>query len=770
MSSSSSEQHRMEEALRESEARFRALFDQANDAIFMVYNGVFVDCNAKGLQLYRRTRDQIIGHAPDEFAPPTQPDGRNSRAKASEIIQRALAGEAQFFEWTSCLPDGTPLHTEVSINRLELVGKVYLQAISRDVTERKQAERVLHESETRFRTLIDQSPVAICVSRNGTGIYANQKFLQSFGLKTLEESIGQHVSTYFAPEFQEESRERIRRRSLGLPVPKEFESVGLRADGSRFPMHVEVGEVSLADGMAEIGFVTDITERKRAEEQIAEQAALLDQARDAIVVRDLNGTILFWNKGAERLYGWTNEEALGRNVGPLVYPDVKTFEAVTRQFLDQGEWQGELQHLTKDRRELTIESRWTLVRGKDGNPKAVLAINTDITEKKKIEAQFMRAQRMESIGTLAGGIAHDLNNILTPIMMSIDFLKQTAIDSQAKRILETIAVSSQRGADIVRQVLSFARGLEGERVEVQPGELLDDIKNFVRETFPKNIRLKLLLPDNSWRILGDRTQLHQILLNLCVNARDAMPDGGNLSLIVENTVLDEPSSGIHLHAKAGRYVVMNVKDSGTGIPSAVLDKIFEPFFTTKEFGKGTGLGLSTVLAIVKSHGGFVNAESEPGQGTTFKIYLPAMEAASEVKKENVELASLPHGNGETVLIVDDEPSILAVTSQTLEAYGYRTLIANDGAEAVAIYQQYRDDISVILTDMAMPVMDGPTAIRAIRNINPTVKIIAASGSESSGSRAKEIRSESNCFLSKPYTARTLLKTLRTILEEEINTP
>jgi PAS domain S-box-containing protein len=526
----------------------------------------------------------------------------------------------------------------------------------------------------------------------------------------------------------------------------------------------------LVDGrpLGRVWSFRDITERKHAQERIAEQAELLDQARDAIIVRDLNGKILFWNKGAERIYGWTPEEAVSRHIGYLIYPDVEKFHAVDRQFLSQGGWSGELQHLAKDGGELTIESRWTLVRDKEGRPKSALAINTDITEKKKIEIQFMRAQRMESIGTLAGGIAHDLNNILAPIMMSIEILRQRATDHQSKAILESIASSSKRGADIVRQVLSFARGgLESERIEVQANDLLTDLESIIKDTFPKNIHFEIALPNESWTILGDPTQLHQVLLNLCLNARDAMPDGGSLTIRVENVLLDKHSAAAPGPAKPGRCVIISVTDSGIGISPPILDKIFEPFFTTKEVGKGTGLGLSTVLAIVKSHDGFVNVDSAPGKGATFKACFPALDACAKKRKEQTgTLPSLPRGKGEMVLVVDDEASVLAVTSQTLEAFGYQTLTATNGSEAVTLYTQRGPEISAVLSDMVMPVMDGPATIRALKKIDPAVKIIVASGSATSRSVTKDSECEVRHFLNKPYTATTLLKTLRMVLDED----
>jgi signal transduction histidine kinase len=339
--------------------------------------------------------------------------------------------------------------------------------------------------------------------------------------------------------------------------------------------------------------------------------------------------------------------------------------------MTDGEWSGELKHFTRDYKEITVESRITLIRDKEGNPKTMLGISTDITEKKIFEAQFLRAQRMESIGTLAGGIAHDLNNILTPILMSIDVLKSKTFDPQAIKMLENIGVSAKRGADIVRQVLSFARGIQGERIEIQPRHLLQDLELIVNDIFPKDIRLKMLSPDEAtWAIQGDPTQMHQVLLNLCLNARDAMPDGGDLHLGIENCAVDEETASRHLQTKPGRYVKFSVIDQGTGIPDEILDKIFEPFFTTKDINKGTGLGLSTVSAIVKSHGGFIDVHSECGQGTTFHVYLPAMEPTQEIRREPSEEIALPRGNGETVLLVDDEAPILAVTSQTLQNFGY----------------------------------------------------------------------------------------------------
>ena len=518
----------------------------------------------------------------------------------------------------------------------------------------------------------------------------------------------------------------------------------------------------LANDMA-FGIITlrGRVERGLAREKIAHQAALLDKARDAIVVRDLEHRILYWNQSAERLYGWTAEEALGLSAAELLYEESSAFISATNATLESGEWVGEITQITKDGRKITIEGHWTLVRDGDGKPKSILAIDTDVSSRKSLERQFLRAQRMESIGTLAGGIAHDLNNVLAPILMSIDLLRIRESNPSRLEILSMIEASARRGADMVQQVLSFARGVEGEQLEVQVSELLREIEKIANETFLKNIQISSEIPANLWQVQGDSTQLHQVLLNLAVNARDAMPDGGKLTLAARNLVMDDHDAGMVLDAKPGPYVCIHVEDNGTGMPPDVLENIFEPFFTTKEVGKGTGLGLSTTTAIVKSHGGFLRVYSEVGMGTRFHIYFPAI-VDSESLAETFAREELPHGNGELILVVDDEDTVREITRRTLETFGYRVLVASDGAEATAVYATHQPEIAVVLTDMMMPVMDGSTTIQVLLAMNPDVRIIAASGLNSSGMVAKAARVRH--FLPKPYTAYTLLTTLRQALE------
>ncbi|BAZ49715.1 multi-sensor hybrid histidine kinase [Nostoc sp. NIES-4103] len=501
-------------------------------------------------------------------------------------------------------------------------------------------------------------------------------------------------------------------------------------------------------------------ERKQTEQKIREQAALLDVATDAIFVRDFDDQILFWNKAAERLYGCKQEEAIGKKTQELWQENNLSHLQESLQILmKNGSWQGELHQKTKSGKEIIVESRSSLVQEFGNKPQCILVVNTDITQKKQLEAQFLRAQRLESIGTLASGIAHDLNNVLAPILMTAQLLETQIPDERSRRLLPMLITNAKRGANLVKQVLSFTRGVEGERTLLQLKHLIIEIQQIIKETFPKSIEVSSKISSNLGTIFGDATQLHQVLMNLCVNARDAMPNGGKLKISAENFLIDKNYAKMNLDAQVGPYVVINVSDTGIGIRPEILDRIFEPFFTTKELGKGTGLGLSTVLGIVKSHNGFINVYSEEGRGSEFKIYLPAQEATETIEETEQEL---PQGNGELILVVDDEAAILDITKTSLENHNYKAITARDGIEAIALYAEHRDEISLVLTDMVMPSMDGITTIRTLRKINPDVKIIAVSGLATNDKVNAAYDVGIKAFLSKPYTTNQLLQTINTV--------
>ena len=509
----------------------------------------------------------------------------------------------------------------------------------------------------------------------------------------------------------------------------------------------------------------DITERKQAEDSLRLRNAALEAAANAIVITDREGLIQWANPAFTTLTGYAVAEAVGKNPRELVKSGRQHqafYKGLWDTILAGQVWRGEIINRRKDGSLYTEEMTITPVRDERGDTIHFVAIKQDITEKKSLEAQLLRTQRLESVGRLASGIAHDLNNILAPILMGAPLLRENIMDQDTLRLLDTIEANAQRGANIIKQLLSFGRGLAGERTSVQLRALVQDMVGIIRETFPKNIKARRELPAQPWLVNGDVTQLHQVLMNLCVNARDAMPQGGTLTLGVENVEMDDAFAQMSPGARAGRYVVLRVMDTGSGILPEHLDTIFDPFFTTKEIDKGTGLGLSTVLGIVKSHGGFIQVNSQVGQGTQFKIYLPACEAP-EAGQAMADPGPAPQGHGELVLVADDEEAVRRFTKKTLERHGYRVVTAADGVEGLARYAQNREQVQAVVTDLMMPFMDGPAFIRALRQMNSEAKIIAVSGLQTDLALPGDPEVQVQATLAKPFTAAALLQTLQDVL-------
>ncbi len=506
--------------------------------------------------------------------------------------------------------------------------------------------------------------------------------------------------------------------------------------------------------------IHDRTSHLRAEEESRELSHVLSLAADAIIVCTLDREIRYWNKGAERVYGWTAEEAIGRKVHDLLKIDMETCLLCMAGLLEKGDWNGQMTHKRREGGDTIVNSRWTLGFDEETRqPKSVLLINSDITETKKLESQFLRAQRLESLGTLASGIAHDLNNILSPILMATGILRQS-LPKHDQQMVDIIEGSAERGAGIVKQVLTFARGVEGERVLLQPKHLLTEMVKVMTQTFPKNIDIKTQFAPDLWTVQGDATQLHQVLLNLCVNARDAMmPRGGLLRISCANTDVDQQVASMNPGSTVGPHVCFAVTDTGTGMTPEVMEKIFNPFFTTKEQGKGTGLGLATVIGIVKGHKGFLSVQSEVGVGTTFRIYLPANRDAAASEEMTEDLTEL-NGNGELVLVVDDEAPIREVIVGTLEAHNYRCYTAEDGSDALALYFERRGAIQLIITDLHMGMMDGITLSKSLKKLTPDARIIVSSGHIQKENQAALEALGVKAFLEKPYTAEKLLRCVK----------
>ncbi|MEH2014109.1 PAS domain S-box protein [Nostoc sp.] len=495
----------------------------------------------------------------------------------------------------------------------------------RYIRQLQQTELTLRQSENRLRAMIDAEPECIkLIARDGTLLEINAYGLAMMEVESADVLIGKPIDAVIVPEYRAAFADLHKSICQGNKGTLEFEIVGFKGT-HRYMETYAVPLRNESDGtFIYLALTRDITQQKQAEQKIREQAALLDVSTDAILVRNIHNEILFWNKGAERLYGWKAEEVVGKDVLQLLDKEISPqVEDAYLRVINTGEWRGELHQLTREGKVIIVESRWTLIRDDNGQPKSILSVNTQITEQKQLEAQLLRSQRLESIGTLASGIIHDLNNILSPVLMSVQLLQKKLPDSQSQQILQTLENNVKRGANLLKQVLSFARGIESKQTIVQIQPLMAEIEQIIAQTFPKSIIYQTDIPKNLWNVCGDTTQLHQVLINLVVNARDAMPNGGILRIAAENVVIGEHSTQINIHAKVGSYIAIVVTDTGMGMSSSVQKQIFEPFFTTKEVGKGTGLGLSTALGIIKNHGGFVNVYSQISRGTQFTVYLPA---------------------------------------------------------------------------------------------------------------------------------------------------
>lgn len=654
---------------------------------------------------------------------------------------------------------------ELSVSAIEARSHHFI-TIARDISARINVEELLSEREERFRLLADATNDTLYDwSCQDGALWWSEGLERTFGYSASQKPRThlERVATIHPDEraaFERSLQEAFKAKQAHWTFEYRF----IRADGT-VAWVVDRGHClydAQGNPMRVIGGITDLTLRHEAEQRLQAQAELLDKTQDLIYVLDLEGHIQYWNKRAEKLYELPFEQAIGKPIYEITGASVESILTHIDVVLAQGYWNGEM-HVMRQGRKMIFDSRWTLMRTSQGQAPALLIAQTDITERKQLEAQYLRAQRMESIGTLAGGIAHDLNNILTPILVSAGLLRDTFEEPDRIELIDDIELAANRGAELVKQILTFARGTETKHASIETHLLFKDILRITRESFPRNIQVYTkIAPEIPW-LEGDATQLHQVLLNLAINARDAMPDGGHLTFSAEQIEVDEHYAAMHPGSTPGSYVLISVMDSGHGIAPDVQERIFEPFFTTKPYGQGTGLGLSTVQAIVKSHGGFMTLYSELEKGTTFKIYLPT---SDQVPAQAKEQAQLLRGHGELILIIDDEASILSVTQQTLEAFGYRVIAANDGAEAIAIYAERRHEIALVLTDIMMPIMDGLVTARAMMRLNNNVKIIAASGLSANATLARLTDVGVRHFLPKPYTAESLLTKVRQVIQPD----
>jgi PAS domain S-box-containing protein len=507
-----------------------------------------------------------------------------------------------------------------------------------------------------------------------------------------------------------------------------------------------------------------ITERKKEEEELRTLSRTIEQSPVSIGITNSLGVIQYVNPCFTKACGYGQEELRGQTMRilrsgtttPAQYREM--WETITAG----REWHGQFCNRKKSGELFWERESISPVFAAHGKITHFVVVKEDITERRELEEHLRRSQRMEAVGTLASGIAHDLNNILAPLLMAPDLLKETVKGKEERELLDLIEQNARRASNVVKQLLTFSRGSGGDRVPMQLQPLLKEMHGILAETFPRDITLCLDVSSNLLPVLGETTQLHQVLLNLFVNARDAMPDGGTLTVRAHNIAVDEKLARVNPPSKPGPHVVLTVTDTGHGMTPKVIERIFDPFFTTKGVGKGTGLGLSTMLGIVRSHGGFVTVESKPDEGTTFQVYLPA-DLSDPLVPESVPTAELPRGRNELILVVDDEPNVGEATRRVLESHGYRVLVAAEGEEALALFRLRTSEISLVLTDVMMPGMNGITMLREMHGVDPHLKALVTSGMTSDYDHTKLVALGITELLSKPYSLRELLEAIQSAL-------
>jgi two-component system, cell cycle sensor histidine kinase and response regulator CckA len=757
------ELHRQAREMAARERLLRAIFEAEPECVKVLgEDGTVQMMNRAGLQIVEAaTFEEIAGICIFPLI------AAEHRAQFEALTARVFRGESATLEFRGTGLKGTPrwLETHAAPLRNESGAVTGLLGITRDITARKEAEEALRASEERHRATVDSSLDAILtMDAEGRITEFNPAAERIFG-HARNAVIGRMMAEVIIPAHLRARHAQGMARYLAtretVILNKHIELSALRGDGTEFPVELSITRIGQVEPPQFTGIIRDITARKQGEEALrageARYRALFEYAPDGIVIANAESYYLDANASALRMLGYTRDEFIGLHARDIVSQTEIPYIEPALNTIESGiDYNREWEFRRKDDSVFTAEVLATKM--PDGN---LLAMIHDVTERKRLEQQFLRAQRMESIGTLASGVAHDLNNILSPIMMSVHVLRREMNPEQREEIISTIEASAERGAQIIKQVLAFGRGLEGEKSLVQPAALIREMMKIMHGTFPKNISCESSVESEPWLLLGDSTQLHQVLLNLCVNARDAMPNGGRLRIAARNLDVDSSYASMVPEAKPGPHVLIEVTDTGGGMLPEVVERIFDPFFTTKGIGKGTGLGLSTALGIVRSHGGCIVVNSIPGTGTTFQVYLPAS-LENDVQPTAASRVQSPEGHGELILVVDDEASVRNAVRISLEAAGYRVLLAADGTEALAVFVM-NSDIAAVLTDLMMPHMDGVKLIRALRTLAPDLPMMASTGLGEKVQLAELKALNVATVLNKPYTSETLLQ----IIHEEL---
>ncbi len=740
--------------LQSSESRLRAIIDHEPECVKLVDpDGLLLEMNPAGLMMIEAdSLDQVKNQSVYGLI------AAEHRPAFRALHEKILRGDSGVLEFDITGLKGTRRTLETHATPLrDAAGTITaMLGVTRDITARKQAEEARRRSEEKFAALIH--------SVDGIVWEADAATLRfTFVSPRAERLLGYPTTrwtdepAFWVDHIHPDDREHASRYCRQCTREKrdhEFEYRMLAVDGRAVWLRDIVTVVVEHDRPVKLrGIMVDITAHKAAEALIREQAGLLNQTRDAIMVADLGDRFTFWNEGAERITGWPAAETLGQTAELVLGPvDAAQLAVIRTAVMTTGAWHGELPVRHKDGRLVTLDLRVALVRDAAGRPKGRLSIATDITEKKQLEEHLLRVQRLESLGMLAAGIAHDLNNILSPVLMAAPLLRHRAMRPEDLRILDAIEKSAQRGGALVQQILSFARGHGTEMTLLQPKHVLREVVDLITDTFPKSIRVELELPEPLDPVRANPTQIHQALLNLCINARDAMSAGGILTLRAGN----RPAEG-----RPGVFI--EVADTGSGMSPEILARIWEPFFTTKGEGRGTGLGLATVRDIVRGHQGTIAVESTPGRGSTFRLWLPATAETRPRSAPPVSSHPPVAGAGQLLLVVDDDAQVRQTLGRLLTHASYRVLAAGSGDELRRLHAARLPEADLILMDLDLPSEDGLSLARALQQTQPAQRILFTTGSTGLGGFVVRSLPPGAPLLLKPFTEEELLGAVQAAL-------
>jgi PAS domain S-box-containing protein len=759
------ERKRQEEALHESEERYRTVTETASEAIITIdEQSKILFVNPAAELTFGYSSEEMLGQELTMLMP-----GYLRHLHRAGLKRYAADGERHIAWHGTELPglhkSGAEIPLEISFGEFIRNGRRFFTGICRDITDRKQADA----ERERLAAIVASSQEAIISIVDDRIASWNAGAEKMYGY-TEAEAVGQHISMLLPPERFDEL-ERIRGKLQRNERIEYLETERLRKDGSCVDVSVSVSPIKDDAGRA-IGAATiarDITERKRIERELKRSeerySDLVENAHDIIYTHDLQGNYTSVNKAGERITGYTKEETLKMNLAQAVAPEsIEYARRMMREKLEgEGETVYELEIIAKDGRRVAIEVNTRLIY-QDGVPVGVQGIGRDITERKQLEQQLRQSQKLEAIGQLAGGIAHDFNNLLTAIIGYSDLLlRQLGTDERFRADVEEISAAGKRAAVLTNQLLAFSRRQVLQPVVLNLNDVVVNIERMLRRLIGEDIDIETVTEEGLGLTKIDQGQCEQILMNLAVNARDAMPNGGKLTIETANVDLDETYTRHHPEIVPGRYVLLAVSDTGTGIDPETQSHIFEPFFTTKDQGKGTGLGLSTVYGIVRQSGGHIWVYSEVGHGATFKVYLPRIDAVGESRTAQPEIPITLSGS-ENIMLVEDDESVRNLSRLVLQERGYTVLAAESGAKALETFGPLATAIDLVVTDVIMPQMNGAELVTRLQEMHPEVKVLYVSGYTEEATIHRGALLEGVDFLQKPFTPEALARKVREVLD------